>query len=219
MGLSVTTAAAIHGAVSGTRWGSLIVPLAVSVGYLIVILGRQGLITETAMIGALDLLSEPRLGAVRRFAALIAVVTGANLLGAFVVAAVLSATSILNPHHHRAVIEAGVRVLEPSASTIFIRAVVGGWAIAVAVWTGPAAGSAKVLMITILAYVTGLLHLTHLAAGSIEVMSVAFQDGTRWTEYLVKFLPAVISGNLLGSFALVALLNHLQVRRERTRIT
>jgi formate/nitrite transporter FocA (FNT family) len=36
-----------------------------------------------------------------------------------------------------------------------------------------------------------------------------------WAEYVVTFLPAVLLGNLVGGFALAALLNHLQVKHDR----
>ena len=217
MGFSVIAAVAIHAALPRTPWSTLLVALGGTVGYLIIILGRQGLITESAMITALEVLSNPRPNTVARFAGLIGIVTLANIAGALLMALLLTWTGILDAHHKTALSGLAARTVSPSFGALFFRSLIAGWAIALAVWTAPAAGSGKIFSIFILAYLTGILHLAHLSVGSIEVMHLGFIGTVGWTEYLGRFLPAVFLGNLIGGFALAALLNHLQVRTEMPR--
>lgn len=219
MGFTVITAAAIFASLPRAPWSSMVVALGATVGYLIIILGRQGLITESAMVTALDVLERADRTSAVRFVGVIATVSMANVLGAFLMAALLTWTGILDAHHKEALSELAARTVEPAFSTLFLRSTIGGWAIALAVWTAPAAGSGKVVSIFLLAYVTGLLHLTHLAAGSIEVLHLAFVGSVGWGEYVGRFLPAVVLGNLVGGFALAALLNHLQVRTEPRHVS
>ncbi len=204
----------IHASLPAAGRATLVVPLGATLGYLIIILGRQGLITESAMITSLHLLSRPTAGTAAQFAGTIIVVSFANVVGAFVAAAVLTGTTLLEPHQRAALTELAWRTATTEAGTLFVRSAMGGWAIALAVWTAPAAGSAKVLMIFFLAYLTGVLHLTHLSAGSIEVLHLVFIGTLHWSAY-VPFLGIVLCGNALGAFVLVALLNHLQVKMGR----
>jgi formate-nitrite transporter family protein len=215
MGFSVIAAAAIHAALPRAGWSTLVVALGATVGYLIIILGRQGLITESAMLSALHVLSRPSRGNIARFAGVIATVSAANIAGALMIAALLSWTGILEPAQKTALSEMAARTASPPFETLFLRSLIGGWVIALAVWTAPAAGGGKVFSIFTLAYVTGVLHLTHLAAGSIEVLHLALLGEIAWAEYVVRFLPAVLLGNLSGAFLLAALLNHLQVKEDR----
>ena len=217
MGLGVMTAAAIHASIPQATWSMLVVPLGTGVGFLVIVLGRQGVITESAMITALDVLSRPSASGLRRFAAVIGVVSAGNVLGAFMFAALLTWAGVLDGHQRGALGILATRTLEPTIVVLFLRSVLGGWAIALAVWTAPAAGSAKVVIIFVLAHVTGVLHLSHLAIGSIEVLHLVLGGQAGWSQYVGKFLPAVLLGNALGGFALTAVLNHLQIRAQRQR--
>lgn len=212
---SVTTAAVIHASLPAATWAELVVPLGATVGYLIIILGRQGLITESAMITALQVLSRHTGGTITQFAGVLAVVSFANVLGAFVIAALLTGTALLDPASKDALTAMASKTAAVGAGALFVRSIVAGWAIALAVWTAPAAGSAKVLMIFVLAYITGVLHLPHMSAGSIEILHLVFSGTVHWTTY-ARFLPVVLCGNTLGAFVMVALLNHLQVSAQRS---
>lgn len=219
IGLSVITAAVLHASLPAVPWAIVVVALGTTVGYLVVILGRQGLITESTMVAGLHVLAHPRAGTAARFVATIAVVAAANVLAALIIAIVLAWTGLLDPEHRSALAEIGRRTLSAGATGWFLRSVTGGWAVALAVWTAPAAGGGRVLMTLVLAYVTGLAGLTHLVAGSIEVMHLALRGDVGWSLYLLEFLPIILTGNLIGGFVLAACLTHLQVGPARRQLS
>jgi formate-nitrite transporter family protein len=66
-------------------------------------------------------------------------------------------------------------------------------------------------VIVILTYVVGLAGLTHVIAGSVEVLYLVMTGTKSWMSYAGGyFLPALI-GNIVGGVALVSALNHAQV--------
>ena len=98
MGLSVIAAAAIHGSLPPARWNVPLISIGTTIGYLVIILGRQGLITESTMVSALDVLSRPRGARFGKFSGVIALVSVANIAGALLVALVLTTTAVLEAH-------------------------------------------------------------------------------------------------------------------------
>ena len=83
--------------------------------------------------------------------------------------------------------------------------------IATVVWLLAAADSRRLTIIAIPTYIVGLAGLTHVIAGSIEMLFLVMIGEVAWTHYLVGyFMPALI-GNILGGVALVSVLNHAQV--------
>jgi formate/nitrite transporter FocA (FNT family) len=84
---------------------------------------------------------------------------------------------------------------------VILRGIFAGWLIAMVVWLLAVSDSASVAIIVILTYIVGLAGLTHVIAGSMEVLFLVM------TGYLI---PALI-GNIIGGVALVSALNQTKL--------
>src|SRR5437868_15236609 len=97
MGFSLVAQGLLHAYLPRASWTPLIDNLGYSIGFLIVILGRQQLFTENTLTVILPLLTHPDLDTFVRVARLWIVVLVANLVGAFLVAALIAHTAVFPP--------------------------------------------------------------------------------------------------------------------------
>ena len=67
------------------------------------------------------------------------------------------------------------------------------------------------IIIIILTYVVGLAGLTHVIAGSIEVLFLVAIGDKSWGSYAAGYLLPALLGNIIGGVSLVSAVNHAQV--------
>jgi formate/nitrite transporter FocA (FNT family) len=79
------------------------------------------------------------------------------------------------------------------------------------VWLLPFAETGRVAVIIILTWLVGLAGLTHIIAGSVEVLFVAASGAVSWRTCVGGYMVPTLIGNILGGVSLVAALNHAQV--------
>ncbi len=140
-----------------------------------------------------------------------ALVLMANLIGAVLFAWVFERSPIFGPEVKAALLSIGQKSIEANGTTIFLRAIVAGWLIALMVWLLPVAETARVSVIIIITYVVGLGHFSHVIAGSINVLYAVFAGTVSFSDYLGHFLAPCLLGNIIGGVSLVAALNYAQV--------
>ena len=211
MGFSLVAEALLRSALPDAPWRPLVAKLGYTVGFLVVILARQQLFTENTLTVVLPLLDRRevrRLGSVAR---VWAVVLAANLVGALAFAFLIGRGDVFSPELKRTFLEIGREALRPDFGTKLLRAVFGGWLIALTVWLLPAAANARVFVILIVTYLVGLGGFTHSIAGSVETLYLVTQGEAPLGQYLVGFLLPAFLGNAIGGVSLVAALNHAQV--------
>ncbi len=215
MGFSLVAQAYLHAALPDTSWRVLVVKLGYSVGFLVVILGRQQLFTENTLTPVLPLLhSRGEAGFLRKagkVARLWGIVLAANLLGALLFAWALSLAPNFDADTQRAFLEIGRDVYRGEFGAALVSAVFAGWLIALMVWMLPFAGSSRVAVIVIVTYLIGLGHLDHSIAGSVEVLYLVVEGEVSVGGYLGHFLAPAVLGNVVGGVVFVTLLNHAQV--------
>jgi formate-nitrite transporter family protein len=66
----------------------------------------------------------------------------------------------------------------------------------------------------LITYIVAVGGFAHVIAGSVEVLYLVLAGGKSFGSYLVDYLLPVLAGNIVGGSALVAMLNHAQVRHE-----
>src|SRR3954454_2700717 len=172
MGFSFATEAMLQAALPDTPWRPLITKFGYSLGFLIVILGRQQLFTENTLTVVLPVLRRRDSLMFGNVARLWATVLAANIIGALVFAWSSAHTDIFSPETKRAMSAIGEDALSPPFLTVFLRGIVAGWLIALMVWLLPFAESARVWVIVIITYVVGVGQFAHIIAGSVETMFV-----------------------------------------------
>ena len=215
-GLSMSSSMIVEGVLEAylpeAEWTVLVSSFGYSMGFVIVILGKQQLFTENTLTPILPLLHDKTLEKLWNVMRLWGVVLFANLLGTLLVALVVAHTSAFSPHVLETFAKLGHEAMEPGFGTVLLRGIFAGWLIALMVWLLPYAGPARVWIIILVTYVVAIGHFSHVIAGSMETFTIAAMGETSWGNVLLNYtLPALI-GNILGGVVLVAAINHAQIQ-------
>jgi formate/nitrite transporter FocA (FNT family) len=211
MGFSLVAEGLLAAHLPHASWTPLVSKFGYCVGFLIVILGRQQLFTETTLTVILPLLAKPALEKILVVLRLWAVILAANLLGTFLFALVVARVLIFDPAIRQALTEVSREGLDAGFGTVLVRGIFAGWLIALTVWLLPAADSSRVSIIIILTYLIGVGGFNHVIAGSTKMFYLIATGAETWSTYLVHFLVPTLLGNILGGVSLVAALGHAQV--------
>ncbi len=211
MGFSLVSEGLLAAYLPHAEWAPLISKAGYSVGFLIVVLGRQQLYTETTLTVILPLLSLRNLETALRVLRLWAIVLIANLVGTYLFALCVGRIPVLSLRVQQSLIEVSQGSMQGSFEAIFMRAVFAGWLIALMVWLLPGAESARVSIIIIITYLIGLGGFNHVIAGSTKVMFLVVSGAETWSSYVFRFFIPTLLGNIVGGVSLVAFLGHAQV--------
>jgi formate/nitrite transporter FocA (FNT family) len=214
MGFSFIAEALLQSLLPDTSWRPLVSKLGYSVGFMIVILGRQQLFTENTLTPVIHVLRE-RSGSVLISALrLWMVVLAANLLGTMIFGIGLYWADAFEPPQSAALVAVAEHAVDGDFGDTFLSAILAGWLIALMVWLLPAAETARVNVIIIITYLVGLGGFSHIIAGSTQAVYALMSGTTSFSEALVSFLVPTLLGNVIGGVAFVAALNYAQVVSE-----
>ena len=211
MGLSMVAEGVMTHYLPDAAWRPLVANLGYSLGFLVVVLGRQQLFTENTLTPILPLLHQKSWRSLGNVLRLWGIVLVANLVGGAALALVVAHTGAFEPAIRAEFARMGQQALAPGFGLVVLRGIFAGWVIALMVWLLPFAGTGRTWVIIILTYVVGVCHFSHVIAGSIEVFTLAARGGTSWGQALGGFTVPALLGNILGGVLLVAGLNHAQV--------
>jgi formate/nitrite transporter FocA (FNT family) len=211
MGFSLLAEGMLRARLPDRDWRPLISAFGYSVGFLIVVLGRQQLFTENTLTVILPVLLRKKWRVVLQVARLWGVVLCANLVGAFLFAYCIGHTAIFSPSVENAFASIGQGHLGAGFWTVLLRAVFAGWLIALMVWLLPGAESARVAIIIIITYLIGLGGFNHVIAGSTTMFYLLAIKSISWGTYVFGFFLPTLVGNILGGVSLVAAIGHAQV--------
>jgi len=211
MGFSFLAQALFYSQVPASPWRPVIVNLGYPLGFLITIIGRQQLFTENTLTVIIPLLARRNLTTFLSVLRLWGVVLAANLAGAHIFAWVAGNTPLLRPEVRDAMRQIALQAADVSFGTAVLRGVFAGWMIAMVVWMLAATDSNRVPIIVILTYFVGLAGLTHIVAGSVEVLFLVMTGLKPWWSYVANYMTPTLIGNIFGGVTLVSALNHAQV--------
>jgi formate/nitrite transporter FocA (FNT family) len=184
-------------------------------GFIVVILGRSQLFTETTLYPVALVLTEPR--QIWNTLRLWATVLPSNMLGALTFAALAGLTHSMPADVVHAIAGLGLAAVQQPASSIFWSGVVAGWIIATAAWlvSGSHSITGSVMVIWALTFVVGLGNFAHCIATSGEILTAVVTHALPWAAYPRWFGPAV-AGNICGGVVMVTLLEYGQAVLSRT---
>ena len=210
MGFSLVTEALLRSYVPDAPWRPLVTKLGYSVGFLIVILGRQQLFTKNTLTVMLPLLRKKEGGIFRNVARLWVVVFLANFVGALAFTLFIAKTNVFSSSVHTVFRDIASEGLHESFLVAMLNAILAGWLIALMIWLLPFAETARVGVIILLAYILGLGHFSHIVAGAVPTLYLLFTGGMSFGEWFSLFLAPVLLGNVIGGVALVAVGAHAE---------
>jgi formate/nitrite transporter FocA (FNT family) len=195
-------------------WRPLVESFGYSVGFLMVILGRQQLFTESTITVVLPVLKDLSWKNLGRMARLWAIVLAANLIGTLFAALFCSFTPVVSPELQHGMLAISRALIELSWAQMFFCGVASGFLIAAMVWMIPSAESAKFAVITLMTYLIAVGGFTHIVAGSMEAYMLVLAGDWEWWRMLGQFVAPVLLGNIVGGTALFALISYAQVMEE-----
>jgi formate/nitrite transporter FocA (FNT family) len=214
MGFSFLALAMIQSALPDAPWRGLIDGAGYSIGFVIAVLGRQELFTESTLTAVLPLLVRRNLKTLLALLRFWALVLAANIAGTLIFAELLTFDGLFPEPIRQSLLEIGRQSVAGSFWPTLIKAMLAGWLIALMVWLLPAAKSARLFVIILLTYVVAIGRFSHIIAGSVEAFFAVLSGEASLREYFVGFFAPTIIGNTIGGVALVALLNHAPLAPE-----
>jgi formate-nitrite transporter family protein len=214
MGFSLLAQAALHARLPAGAWRELLTALGYPVGFLMVVLSRQQLFTETTITVVVPLLARPGWAKLACAARMWAIVLACNLVGTALFALFAALTPAVPEPLRAAMIEVSRAAVIHSPLEVGLGAVVAGYLMAAMVWLITSAGSSQVAIVAVMTYLIGIGGFAHVIAGTAESVTLALDGQLSWPAMLMGFtLPALV-GNIVGGTLLFALLSHAQVMHE-----
>ena len=214
MGFSFLSLSLLQAFLPDQPWRRVLASFGYSIGFVIVVLGKQQLFTETTLTAMLPVLYQPRWKAIGILLRMWAIVLVANIAGTLAFALLLSRHDLFTPEIRRALSAVAVASMSDGFIPMTLKAMLAGWMIALMVWVLPSAESAGLFVIVLMTYVIALGHFSHIIAGSAEAAFAVFTGSASVSDYFLRFFLPTILGNLFGGVALAALLNHAPVAHE-----
>ena len=209
MGFSLMSEGLIRSHLADTPWRILLTKFGYSIGFLVVILGRQQLFTENTLTVILPLLRKRDARTFCNVVRLWSIVLAANLVGALLIAWLMGNTNALEPNVRQAMKEIGLVSMNHDFFTLMVRGIFAGWLIALMVWLLPFAETARVGVIIIVTYIVGIGEFSHIVAGSVDAFYLVVTGVKTFGQYFVYMVPILI-GNIIGGSSIVATIAHAQ---------
>ena len=214
MGFSFLTQALLVSSMPEAIWRHAVASFGYSIGFVIVVLGRQQLFTESTLTAVLPVFTERDLKTLFLAARLWAIVLTVNLIGTWIFALMLQVPALFTPDVTRALHDVAEKSLPHLFWITVLKSILSGWLIALMVWILPSAQSARLLTIVLITYVVALAQLPHIIAGSSEAAYAVLAGFSTFGNYLFYFLLPTLIGNTIGGVTLVSLLNHASIASE-----
>jgi formate-nitrite transporter family protein len=191
----------------------LLMALAYTTGFVLVVIGRSALFTEHTTSAVLPVLAK-RAG-IEKIFRLWSIVLIGNLIGGTLIAAFIGIIGprlgVVDPKELGSIAH---KLLSHDWWLMLMSAVVAGWIMGLLAWLVVASREtmSQIVVVILTTFVIGSAGLHHSIAGSIEVLMALFADtGVTLGDYGVFILWAVV-GNAIGGVVFVALLKFGHVR-------
>ncbi|HET6905320.1 MAG TPA: formate/nitrite transporter family protein [Rhodanobacteraceae bacterium] len=214
MGFSMVASGALRAHLPDSPIGHFIADAGYSAGFVIVILARQQLFTENTLTAVLPLMSAPSLDTFARVLRLWGIVLLCNLIGIVAFACGVAYLPLFSAPMDHAFVQMGGTIMGYSVLAMFVKAILGGWLIAMMVWLMAAVDAARLWIIIGLTWLIALAGLVHVVGSAGEVFFLAFRNQITWLQALGQFVGPTLAGNIVGGSLIFALISHAQVRSE-----
>ncbi|WP_428491574.1 formate/nitrite transporter family protein [Rhodopila sp.] len=214
IGFSFLAQATLQARLPDTSWRPLVSGFGYSIGFLIVILGRQQLFTETTLTAVIPTLTRRNLGTVLLTLRVWVIVLIANIAATWIFAAIAAQRSIFPAPTMQAMEQLSAITMKGPFWHTMITGGLAGWLIGLMVWLLPAANASRAPIIILLTYVIAICQFPHIIAGSVEAAFGVLAGHASVDDYLFGFLVPTFLGNVAGGTILAALLNHAPLAGE-----
>jgi formate/nitrite transporter FocA (FNT family) len=195
-------------------WRPLVSSFGYSVGFVMAVLSRQQLFTESTITAVLPVVDEFTSTNIWRLSRMWGVVFAANMAGTLFAALFCTFTPVLTPELKGEMLNIASQIMNHSWLEMVFRAIAAGFLIAAMVWLIPGAEAAQFYVIILMTYLIAAGGFTHIVAGSVEAFLLVLNGHLGVWPMLTDFFVPVLIGNVIGGTALFALLAYAQVMEE-----
>ena len=212
--LSLITQAVLMLRLPDTPWRPALAGLGYSVGFVVTIMGRLQLFTESTIVAVLPLATTPSWSSLGRTLRLWGLVFAANMAGTLAVALIVPHSNLMTHEQLGAMLGVSRHLMEMSPGDAFVRGIPAGFILAAIAWLLPNARGQEIWIIVLLTYVISLAGFSHVIAGSAEAWLLATTGEATVSFATLGFILPALAGNIIGGSGLFAVLAHAQVRSE-----
>ncbi|WP_157218440.1 formate/nitrite transporter family protein [Flavisphingomonas formosensis] len=197
-----------------TNWAPLIYMLGYPVGYLIVIMGRLQLFTETTVTAVLPVARAPTAANLGRLMRLWCSVLSANLVGVSLISALMAAEVIVSHEQRIAAIDILQKLEVQDGLHTLTLGIPAGFLMASIAWLLPNARGSEFWVIGLLTYVIAIGGFSHVVTGTSQASFLWLSGRMSLSEALIEFTLPALAGNIIGGTGLFAVLAHGQIRGD-----
>jgi formate/nitrite transporter FocA (FNT family) len=214
MSFSLLAEAVLKTHLPDAPWRPLIASLGYTVGFLMTVLSRQQLFTESTITVVLPVLANFKWRHLWRLTRLWSIVLAANLIGTLVAALFCNYSLALPGELLRGMHEISRELTTLTWWDMFFRAISAGFLIAAMVWMIPTAENQQFIVIALMTWLIAVGGFTHIVAGSVEAYLLMFAGAWEWWQLILDFIVPVLLGNIVGGTVLFAVISYAQVMKE-----
>lgn len=195
-------------------WRPLLASFGYTLGFLIVILSRLQLFTESTLSAVIPVMTEPRPVNFARIARLWSIVFCANLAGTLFIAWLTELGWVGLPELLPAQLAVAQAALAHPPLQILTAGIPAGFLMAAVAWTLPSGRGQEFWIVLAFTYFIALGGFAHVVAGSGEAWLLMLHGDITVADAALGFIAPALAGNVIGGTCLFALLAHAQVRHE-----
>lgn len=211
---SLLAQAAIKSRLPDAPWAELVIDFGYTIGFIVVVLGRLQLFTESTVTPVLPVATRPTLHNLRRLLRLWVIVFVANLVGTLLVAWLSSRHVIVSSALANAMSDYAKELLENDAMSTLLLGLPAGFLVASIAWILPNARGAEIWVVMALTYTVAACGFSHVVAGSTKAWMLWLTDQASFGHVTGAIILPSLVGNIIGGTGLFAVLAHGQVRHE-----
>jgi formate/nitrite transporter FocA (FNT family) len=211
---SLLTQAVLKTHLPDAQWQPLLISFGYCVGFIMAVMSRQQLFTESTITAVLPVAAEFTGKNISRMMRLWAIVLAANLVGTMFAALFCTYTPVLPVQLYDSMVAISRDLLGFTWWEMVFRAVAAGFLMAAMVWLMPGAERTQFHVITLITWLIAVGGFTHIVAGSMEAYLLVLGGDWLWWQMIGQFFVPVLIGNMIGGTALFALIAYAQVMSE-----
>ena len=211
---SLLTQAILQTHLPDAPWQPLLTSFGYCVGFVMAVLSRQQLFTESTITAVLPVAANFTWKNIGRMARLWAIVLAANLAGTLFAALFCTFTPVLPAQLYDGMLTVSRDLLAFGWWDMVFRAIAAGFLMAAMVWLMPGAERTQFHVIMLMTWLIAIGGFTHIVAGSMEAYLLLLAGDWAWWQMVGEFMVPVLVGNIIGGTALFALIAYAQVMSE-----
>jgi formate-nitrite transporter family protein len=211
---SLLAQAALKSRLPDAPWAELVIDVGYTIGFIVVVLGRLQLFTESTVTPVLPVASEPSLRNLVRLLRLWVIVFTANLLGTLLVAWLAARQVIVSEDISLAMADYARELLKHDGLATLLLGMPAGFLVASIAWILPNARGTEIWVVMVLTYTVAVCGFSHVVAGSTKAWMLWLTAQSSLGHVLGGIILPSLVGNIIGGTGLFAVLAHGQVRHE-----